>query len=98
MRMRGQEDRMKLVLIMDRSKDRQPVSDGPCGALRKITAVFVTMHHPVYIGRIMYLLDDYSLSGLYEVLWGISRKYVNDAEVLKILVEMAVKNPKTSMY
>lgn len=43
-------------------------------------------------------MDDYSLSGLYEVLWGISRKCVNDVEVLKILVEMTVKNPKTSVY
>lgn len=48
--MKGQEYRIKLVLIMDSDKNKQPVSDRPCGILLRIIALFVIMNYPIYIG------------------------------------------------
>lgn len=49
MRKKSQENRMKVVLIIDCSETKQRVSDVPHGILLSITALVVTMNHPIYI-------------------------------------------------
>lgn len=49
--MRSQEDKMKMMLIMDHRENIQYVLDGSCDILRRITALFVTANHPIYAGH-----------------------------------------------